>query len=136
MTAIERLWRRILAPVDGSLLSIALGLLALGILTLYSAAYDTPARMTAQGINILVALGVMWIVAQVPPQTLMRFAPPAYIIGLMLLLAVAAFGRIGRPIGHADGQVSLPRERPVRPHTEKRNVLGLHIGHVHRLAVG
>ena len=91
---IERLWRRISAPMDGSLLSIALGLLALGILTLYSAAYDTPARITAQGINILVALGVMWIVAQVPPQTLMRFAPPAYVLGLMLLLAVAAFGDI------------------------------------------
>ena len=31
----------------------------------------------------------MWIVSQIPPQTLMRFAPPIYILGLLLLIAVA-----------------------------------------------
>src|SRR5256886_16612922 len=36
----------------------------------------------------------MWIVAQVSPQTLMRFALPAYVIGLVLLLAVALAGDV------------------------------------------
>src|SRR2546430_10416694 len=36
----------------------------------------------------------MWIVAQVSPQTLMRFAPPAYVIGLVLLIAVALAGDV------------------------------------------
>lgn len=93
-TVIERFWRRILAPLDGSLLSIATGLLALGMITLYSAAYHNPGRISAQALNIAVAFAVMWIAAQIPPQTLMRFAPPAYIIGLLLLFAVAAFGDV------------------------------------------
>jgi rod shape determining protein RodA len=91
---IENLIRRIAAPVDSTLFSIVLGLLGLGLLTLYSAAYENPSRMTAQLVNISVALSVMWVVAQIPPQTLMRFAPPLYLIGLLLLIAVALFGDI------------------------------------------
>jgi rod shape determining protein RodA len=36
----------------------------------------------------------MWIVAQVPPQTMMRFAVPAYAVGLALLIAVALAGDV------------------------------------------
>jgi len=94
MKAIDRLLARVAAPMDGSLLSIAGGLLLLGLLTLYSAASDNPARITSQLVNVGIALAAMWIAAQVPPQTLMRFAVPAYFVGLMLLLAVALFGDI------------------------------------------
>ena len=94
MKAIDRLVARVAAPMDGSLLSIAGGLLLLGLLTLYSAASDNPARITSQLVNVGIALAVMWIAAQVPPQTLMRLAVPAYFVGLILLLAVAQFGDI------------------------------------------
>ena len=36
----------------------------------------------------------MWIAAQIPPQTLMRFAVPIYAVGLCLLIAVALFGEV------------------------------------------
>ena len=36
----------------------------------------------------------MWIVAQVPPQTMMRFAIPAYLVGLGFLVAVALAGDV------------------------------------------
>jgi rod shape determining protein RodA len=94
MKAIDRLLARITAPLDGSLLSIAGGLLLLGLLTLYSAASESPARLSAQFANVLIALVVMWLAAQVPPQTLMRFAAPAYLLGLLLLVAVALFGDV------------------------------------------
>src|SRR5205814_7899144 len=42
--------------------------------------------------NLGVALVAMWLVAQVAPQTMLRFAIPAYVIGVALLMAVAAFG--------------------------------------------
>jgi rod shape determining protein RodA len=42
--------------------------------------------------NILVAFIVMWIAANVSPQTLLRFAVPIYTIGVTLLIAVALFG--------------------------------------------
>ena len=94
MKAIERLFARIAAPMDGSLLSISGGLLLLGLLTLYSATSDNPVRITSQLLNAGIALAVMWIAAQVPPQTLMRFAVPAYLVGLLLLVAVALFGDV------------------------------------------
>jgi rod shape determining protein RodA len=94
MKAIDRLFARIGAPMDGSLLSISGGLLLLGLLTLYSATSDSPVRITSQLFNVGIALVVMWIAAQVPPQTLMRFAVPAYLVGLLLLVAVALFGDV------------------------------------------
>jgi rod shape determining protein RodA len=44
--------------------------------------------------NLAVALGAMWVVAQVPPQTLARLAVPAYALGLALLVAVALGGEV------------------------------------------
>ena len=94
MKAIDRLVARVAAPMDGSLLSIVGGLLLLGLLTLYSASSDNPVRITSQLFNVGTALAVMWVAAQVPPQTLMRFAVPAYLVGLLLLVAVALYGDI------------------------------------------
>ncbi|HYR33016.1 MAG TPA: FtsW/RodA/SpoVE family cell cycle protein, partial [Burkholderiales bacterium] len=71
-----------------------LSLSMLGLLALYSASYDTPSRVTSQVVNLGVALAAMWLVAQVHPQTMMRFAVPAYVIGLAFLVAVALFGDV------------------------------------------
>jgi len=94
MKAIDRLVARIIEPLDQPLLTVACALLLLGMLTLYSAASESPLRISAQLLNVAIALAVMWIAAQVPPQTLMRFAAPAYLLGLVLLVAVALFGDV------------------------------------------
>ena len=91
---IRALWLRFTDKIDAPLFALACALLLLGLITLSSAAHETPARVTGQAINILVALSVMWTVAQFPPQTLMRFALPAYAFGLALLVAVALFGDV------------------------------------------
>jgi rod shape determining protein RodA len=44
--------------------------------------------------SLCIALVAMWVTAQIAPQTLMRFALPAYVIGLLLLVAVALFGDV------------------------------------------
>jgi rod shape determining protein RodA len=44
--------------------------------------------------HLSLALVAMWMVAQIAPQTLMRFAVPAYVIGLVLLVLVALFGDV------------------------------------------
>lgn len=49
-------------------------------------------RTLAQLGNIGIALAGMLLVSHVPPQRLMQFARPVYIVGLLLLLAVALFG--------------------------------------------
>ena len=90
--------RRVVESLGGSmdrpLLWVVLMLIAAGLVTLYSASYDSPARMQAQLVNLAVAALGMWIAARIPPQTLMRLAVPAYILGILFLVAVALFGDV------------------------------------------
>jgi rod shape determining protein RodA len=89
------LWRRILPIFLGFdfWLLLAVFLLAMaGLLTMYSAGFDHGTRFVDHGRNMLVALGILFLVAQVPPQRLMALAVPVYIVGVMLLVAVAVFG--------------------------------------------
>lgn len=78
-------------------LCVILGLLtAFSLVTVYSAGYDFPGRFQGQIRNFITAFLLMWLMANVPPQTLMRFAVPIYSMGVALLLAVAAFGMVKR----------------------------------------
>ena len=89
------LWQIIkphLAVFDGALSLIIFLIMSVGIVTLYSAGMNFPGRVEDQLRNILVAFIVMWIAANVSPQTLLRFAVPIYTIGVTLLIAVAVFG--------------------------------------------
>ena len=90
----KNVWLRFTDKIDPPLFALAFTLLLLGLVTLASAAHDTPARISSQSASILVALAVMWTVAQFQPQTLMRFALPAYALGVALLIAVALFGDV------------------------------------------
>jgi rod shape determining protein RodA len=90
----RRVGARLVASLDRPLLAIALVLTAIGMFTLYSASYETPGRITAQLLNLGVGLAAMWLMAQIPPQTLMRLAPPTYLVGLALLVGVALFGEV------------------------------------------
>jgi len=89
---IRRWAGRIFGQLDAALMIIVSLLVAVGLIVLFSATYDQPARFYDQLRNIGVALFVMWVAAQVPPQTLMRVAVPIYLVGVALLLAVFLFG--------------------------------------------
>ena len=91
---VRRVALRLVEGIDTTLLILILSLSALGLLALYSASYENPARVTAQVVNLGVAFVAMWLIAQVPPQTLMRFALPVYVVGLALLVAVALKGDV------------------------------------------
>ncbi|MBK7506794.1 MAG: rod shape-determining protein RodA [Comamonadaceae bacterium] len=89
------LWRRIsplLTGFDGPL-AFALFLLGcVGLVTMYSTAFDFGGRFVDHGRNMLLAGFVMFVVAQIPPQRLMALAVPLYVLGVALLVAVAVFG--------------------------------------------
>lgn len=85
---VARWLRERVAVLDPVLLGVVGSLITIGLLTLYSAAADFPWRFTDQLRNLAVAAAVMFVVASVPPSLLMKFAAPAYAIGLVLLLAV------------------------------------------------
>jgi len=88
----RRLWDRLVEHVDGPLLLITLALMTAGLATVFSATYDANNRALSQLLNMLVGVAVMWGVAQLPPQKLMRFAVPLYVLGVVLLLFVFLFG--------------------------------------------
>ena len=91
---LRRIGLRLAEGIDTTLLVLMLALSMLGLLALFSASYEQPARVVSQLMNLAVAIGAMWLVAQVAPQTMMRFAVPAYVIGLAFLIAVALFGDV------------------------------------------
>jgi len=77
---------------DIPLAVVVLVLAAAGLLTMYSSGYDHGTRFEDHGRNMLIAAGIMFVVAQVPPQRLMSLAIPLYAGGVALLIAVALFG--------------------------------------------
>ncbi|TMH58042.1 MAG: rod shape-determining protein RodA [Betaproteobacteria bacterium] len=109
---IRRLFGRLTAKIDGPLFALVTCLLALGLATLYSAAYQAPGRVGAQALNVLLALVLMWVAAQVPPQVFMRYALPAFVLVLAMLACVALFGDVRNgarrwlPLGFASVQPS------------------------------
>ena len=89
------LWQRV-RPVftgfDGPLIFAMLWLAGFGLVTMYSAGFDHGTRFVDHGRNMLLALAILFIVAQVPPQRLMSLAMPLYSIGVALLVATAVIG--------------------------------------------
>ena len=92
--AIKRLQRFLTAHLDGPLLGGILVLMLAGLMVLYSASNGSFARVSSQLLNMLIALGVLWLFANIPPHYLMRLAVPVYLVGLLMLLGVAMYGQI------------------------------------------
>jgi rod shape determining protein RodA len=85
-----------LAPMlqgfDGPLAFAVFLLACAGLVTMYSSGFDHGTRFADHGRNMLLAGVIMFVVAQIPPQRLMSFAIPLYVVGVALLVAVAVFG--------------------------------------------
>jgi rod shape determining protein RodA len=77
---------------DGPLAFAVFLLACAGLLTMYSSGFDHGTRFMDHARNMLLAGTIMFVVAQIPPQRLMSFAVPVYIVGVGLLVAVAVFG--------------------------------------------
>ncbi len=89
---LQRLRKRLVEHLDGPLLTITLVIMAFGLATIYSATVYASNRAVSQLLNMGVGLLVMWLIAQLPPQKLMRFAVPLYVIGVILLIMVYVVG--------------------------------------------
>ena len=89
------IWQRV-KPVftgfDMPLLFAIVVMGAAGMVTMYSAGFDHGTRFVDHGRNMLLAAGMLFLVAQVPPQRLMALAVPLYLFGVALLVATAVMG--------------------------------------------
>ncbi|NCX89629.1 MAG: rod shape-determining protein RodA, partial [Betaproteobacteria bacterium] len=88
--------RRNIDVFDRPLLLITLVLMAVSMITMLSAAADFPSRTEAHARNLLLSLGLMWLVARIPVPWLSQSALPLYVLGLILLIAVALFGDVSK----------------------------------------
>ncbi|WP_284618263.1 rod shape-determining protein RodA [Aquabacterium humicola] len=89
------LWQRVrpvLAVFDAPLAGGLLLLSAIGMTIMYSAGFDHGTRFVDHGRNMALGFVVMFLMAQLPPQKLMRLAVPLYTLGIALLVATAMFG--------------------------------------------
>jgi rod shape determining protein RodA len=88
-------WQRIkpiLFGFDALLITAVVILAAFGLVTMYSAGFDSGTRFVDHGRNMVIAFVILWGVSQVPPQRLMALAVPIYTVGVILLIATALFG--------------------------------------------
>ena len=89
---LRRSWRQLIAHIDFPLLFITLSIMSVGLATVYSATFDGNQRVLSQLGNMGVAMTIMWFVSRLPPQKLMSFAIPLYVVGIILLIGVFLFG--------------------------------------------
>jgi rod shape determining protein RodA len=90
----QRAAARLFEGIDAPLMVIIFSLTMLGFAALFSASFDNPGRVLNQSVSLSIALVAMWVTAQISPQTLMRLAVPAYVVGIAFLVAVALFGDV------------------------------------------
>ena len=83
----------LLSPLDGPLMLLVLALTAYSAVIMVSA---SPERLGTLAVNTAVAFFVMWVAARIPPQRMMSIALPLYVIGIVLLVAVALFGDVSK----------------------------------------
>ena len=79
------LWQRVrpmFGGFDATLALVAALLAAAGLITMYSAGFDHGTRFVDHARNMALAFGLMFIVAQIPPQKLMGLAVPLYTLGV------------------------------------------------------
>ncbi|MBL8307248.1 MAG: rod shape-determining protein RodA, partial [Rubrivivax sp.] len=84
--------RRLFGGFDGPLFVAALLLAGVGLVAMYSAGYDHGTRFVDHGRNMGLALAVMFVVSQVPPQKLQQLAVPLFVVGVLLLIVTALPG--------------------------------------------
>ena len=82
--------------IDLQLLLFLLLLAGAGLFILYSASAQNMRTIELQAGHFIFAFGIMFLIAQISPSSLQRFAPWLYTFALTLLVAVLIVGHIGK----------------------------------------
>ena len=87
-------FRRLIGHLDLPLLGLLGLLLSISSLLVYSASGGSMDKLLSHFANMGVALTAMLLMSLVPPQRLMQFALPIYLVGVVLLFGVAVAGDV------------------------------------------
>ncbi|MGO3130266.1 MAG: rod shape-determining protein RodA [Alcaligenes sp.] len=96
MKRLLQLGLKAISAFDWPLLLLLVLMAALGMTVMHSAVGGTDWRFADQVRNFLLAFGVMWLAALIPPAMWMKLAPVVYSIGVVLLLGVEFFGETSK----------------------------------------
>ncbi len=91
---IQQLWNKLTDHIDPVLFALVTLITVLGLMVLYSAANEAMGRVVGQSQKVMVAVVVMFVLANLSPTFIARFAVPLYLIGIVLLLGVAIGGEV------------------------------------------
>ena len=80
--------------IDLPLLLGLLALAAVGMIVLYSAGGHDPQMVAKHAVRLLIAFGVMMVLAQINPRHMFHWTPWLYACGVVLLGAVLVFGDV------------------------------------------
>jgi rod shape determining protein RodA len=94
LNLLAHLWEILTRRIDSFLLGVALAIVGVGLITLFSATDQSLARVSSQATSLAFSLALMWIVANIAPQTLARAAVPLYAVAVVMLVGVALFGTV------------------------------------------
>ena len=89
---LSRIWEALTRRIDKMLFVCALAIVGVGLVTLFSASDQSVPRVTSQLLSFGFAIVLMWLFANIPPQTLARAAVPLYVVAVLMLIGVAMFG--------------------------------------------
>jgi rod shape determining protein RodA len=90
----QSVWNRLTDHIDPILFALVSIITVLGLLVLYSAANEAMSRVTGQSQKVVVAVVIMFVLANLSPSFIARFAIPLYAFGIVLLLGVAIGGEV------------------------------------------
>jgi rod shape determining protein RodA len=91
---IQALWNKFTDHIDPVLFAIVTTITVLGLLVLFSASNEAMGRVTSQSQKVVVAVVIMFTIANLSPAFIARFAVPLYLVGIVLLLGVAIGGEV------------------------------------------
>ncbi|MDH5500095.1 MAG: rod shape-determining protein RodA [Gammaproteobacteria bacterium] len=94
LSNVARMMRKL--NLDGPLLGGLLLISGFGLVVLYSAVGANTELWIQQCIRLGIALTTMFLVAQLPPDLMRRWAPWGYFAGLGLLIMVLVLGEVGK----------------------------------------
>ena len=81
---------------DGPLMIGLITLSFLGLVVIYSASGENISVMVRQGIRLGIGWAVMILVAQISPETIKRFSPHFFIVGVVVLISVLLVGVVAK----------------------------------------
>ncbi|HFC8537497.1 TPA: rod shape-determining protein RodA [Neisseria bacilliformis] len=84
--------RLIWQPIDPWLFYAMLIIYVMSLFLLYSADGQDIGRLESKTLHTVIGFALIWLIARTKPQTLAKFALPAYLLGVLMLVGVHFFG--------------------------------------------